>query len=260
MFEPVKVALGPFMDGYFKSLAATTPQLRRYLNRPLKEAIAWAPTRMIDKVEEMFAKYLRVDNDRPTDPHDLPVIIIAMARDYAPTGRDYARQVADAKYVIIRGDEKERLFKLKTIAGDLRVQVAFFAREEPTCKSMAAQFLLYLDETFNRRFRATYRFAGIDTKWPVQIEAPDSPAMNIESGSKDLNILTVDLTLKVTVPLFIAPREGEPNDGKGIVGTDDPPGFPLVSDIKVDGYVNSGVDQNEHIYSKTVNVSEDSNG
>lgn len=247
MFEPVKYAFGPFMHGYIKSLAPTTPQIRGYLQRPLKSTVMWAPTRMIDKAEEMLAKYLRVDHEHVTDPHDLPVIILAFGRDYSPTGRDYARQMADERFVIIKGDPKERIFKVKTVVGDIRVQLAFFAREEPTCKSMAAQFLLYLDETFNRRFWATHRFAGIDTKWPVHIEAPDSPAMSIESGSKDLNILTVDLTLKCTAPVFIAPAEGEPNDGQGVVGTDDPPGFPRLSTMIVDGYVES-----THVYNEEV--------
>ena len=239
MFEPVKLAVSGFMYRYFQSISPTTPQMRHYLQRPFKSSVLWAPTRMIDKVEEQFGKYLRVDNEEPTSPHKLPVIIVAMARDYSPTGRDYGRQIADARFVIIKGDPKERAFKLKTISGDIRVQVAFFAREEPTCKSLAAQFLLYLDETPNRRFTAFYPFAGLNTKWPVQIEAPDSPAMNIDTGVKDLNILTVDLNLKVTTPLFIAPKEGEENDGKGVVGTDDPPGFPLVQNVSIDGYIDS---------------------
>lgn len=40
-------------------------------------------------------------------------------------------------------------------------------------------------------------------------------------------ILALDLTLKVEVPLFDAPKPGDPNDGKGIPGTDDPAGYPL---------------------------------
>lgn len=237
MFEPVKYAIGPFMHGYFSNLSATTKQIQKFTERPFHKAVVWAPTRMIDKVEEMFGKYLRVDGEEPTNPHDFPVIIVAMARDYSPTGRDYGRQIADPRFVILPGDPKERVFKLKTISGDIRVQVAFFAREEPTCKSMAAQFLLYLDETQNRRFWATYRFAGIDTKWPVHVEAPDSPAMNIETASKNLNVLTVDLTLKVTTPLFIAPKVGDPSDGLGGGTEDDPDGFPRLQSMHIEGFV-----------------------
>lgn len=239
MFESVKFAFSRFMYGYWSGIAPTTPQLANYVKRPFKSSVVWASTRMIDKVEEMFGKYLRVDDGDPTNPHLLPVIIAAMARDYSPTGRDYGRQIADPRFIILKDDPKERLFKIKTVSGDIRVQVAFFAREEPSCKSLAAQFLLYLDETQNRRFWANYRFAGIDTKWPVHIEAPDSPAMNIETGAKNLNILTVDLNLKVTTPMFLCPKDGEPNDGKGSGTIDDPHGFPMVGSVHFDGFIGS---------------------
>lgn len=236
MFEPVKEAFSRFMVEFRQGVVPTTPELRNFLDRKTYETMVWAPTRMIDKAEEMLKKFQRVDMNRPTDPHDLPVIIIAMARDYSPTGRDYTRQVADPVFVTLPDDPKERMFKLRTVSGDIRVQIAIFTRHEPSAKSLAAQFLLFLDETARRRFWATYRFAGFETKWPVQIEAPDSPAMNIESGSENLNILAIDLTLKVTTPIYYAPGVGEPNDGKGTPGSEiDPAGYPFTREINFAG-------------------------
>lgn len=201
MFDPVKWAFARcIMRPYRDHLAVTTPQMREFVNRRFDKACQFAQTRMIDQAESMLEKYLRTDKAKdwvegdspPTRPHLLPVIIVAFARDYAPTGRDYTRQIADMEYVILPGDKKERVFGLRTVAGDLRVQIAFFAREEPTAKSMAAQFLLFLDETTNRRFYTRYRFAGLTLPWPVQIESPETPAMNIAADAQNLNILTVD--------------------------------------------------------------------
>jgi hypothetical protein len=141
--------------------------------------------------------------------------------------------VADRQLVTIPGDAKERLFGLRAVAGDVRAQVVIFATDEPSAHSLAAQFLLFLDASENRRFDAVYRFAGVDTAWPVQIETPENPAMAINTDAKNLTVLAIDLSLRVEVPLYDAPKEGEPNDGKGAPGTDDPAGYPVVQSIDV---------------------------
>jgi len=234
MLQPVKIALSQFMARYFASLVASTKPLEGYIARPLAKAIAWAPARMIDAAEDMLALWIRTDMDgAPTTPPDLPAIVVAMTKDYTPTGRDYTRQIADRQIVIMPGDAKERRFGLRTVAGDVRVQIVIFAMDEPSAHSLAAQFLLFLDETENRRFQAEYHFAGMPAKWPVQIESPDSPAMSIASEAKNLTILAIDLTLHATIPLFDAPKVGEPNDGKGIPGTQDPAGYPVAQSVNV---------------------------
>ena len=207
MIEPIKEAFGQFMVRYYGSLVPTTKPLEGYVRRGAARSIAWAPGRMVDSVEEMLQLYLKSDiKAAATQPPDLPVIMVAMAKDYMPTGRDYTRQLADITYVIIERDPKERVFGLRAAAGDIRAQVVFFATDEPSARSLAAQFLLFLDATPNRRFESFYSFAGQATDWPVQLEAPDSPAQAIAT---------------------------EANDGKGEPGTDDPAGFPLVSRVAI---------------------------
>ena len=225
------------MGRYFASLVPTTKPLQAYVARPLAKAIAWAPARMVDAAEDMLSLWMRSDMDgAPTTPSEMPVIIVAMAKDYTPTGRDYTRQVADRQMVMIPGDTKERLFGLRAAAGDIRAQVVIFAMDVPTAHSLAAQFALFLDATENRRFKATYRFAGMDLQWPVQIESPESFASSIATDAKNLTVLALDVTLRAEIPLFDAPAAGQPNDGKGIPGTDDPAGYPLVQGIAVTDY------------------------
>lgn len=234
MIEPIKEAFGQFMVRYYGSLVPTTKPLEGYVRRGAARSIAWAPGRMVDSVEDMLQLYLKSDiKAATTQPPDLPVIMVAMAKDYLPTGRDYTRQLADTTYVIIEQDPKERVFGLRAAAGDIRAQVVFFATDEPSARSLAAQFLLFLDATPNRRFESFYNFAGQVTDWPIQLEAPDSPAQAIATEAKNLTVLAIDITLKATIPFFSAPRVGEPNDGKGEPGTDDPAGFPLVSRVAI---------------------------
>jgi hypothetical protein len=230
MFEPVKIGFGEFMTEFYNSLVPTTKAMEEFIARGVGKSIAWAPGRMIDAAEDMLASWVRNDTDSaPTKPAKLPVVIVAFAKDYTPTGRDFTRQVAEPLPVIIPDDEKERVFNLRTLAGDIRAQVAVFAADEPTARSIASQFALFLDVPSNRRYSARYSFAGVDHYFPVQIESPEALFVNIQSGAKNVSILAGDITLKAEIPLFSAPKDGDPNDGKGIPETDDPAGYPVLA-------------------------------
>lgn len=222
------------MGRFYAEIQPTNNTLREFTDRGLPKSIVWAPSRMIDAAEEMLSSWQRNDTDKaPTRPAKLPVIIVALAKDYTPTSRDFTRQVADKMLVILPGDEKERAFGLRVMSGDIRAQLAIFAHDEATARSLAAQFLLFVDSTENRRFTAQYEFAGQVLEWPVQLESPDAPAMSIATEAKNLTILALDVVLKAQIPLFDAPKAGQPNDGKGTPNTDDPAGYPLVEVIDI---------------------------
>lgn len=234
MLEPIKVGLGEFMGRFYAGLSPTTKPMYEYLGRGLGKSIQWAPTRMIDSAEEMLAAWQRNDTDSaPTKPYKFPVIIVAMARDYIPTGRDFARQIADSESVMLPGDDKERHFRLKTISADIRAQVAIFASEEPTARSLASQFCLFLDATGNRRFRARYDNPMAESEdWPVVVETQDVPFISARGDAKNMVILVADITLKATIPLYSAPSvTDENNDLSGIPGTNDPSGYLGVDNV-----------------------------
>jgi hypothetical protein len=232
VFEPIKAGFGEYLVGFYGSLTPTTKAMPEFIARGASKSLAYAPSRMVDAVEEMLAAWQRNDTDSAaTKPAKLPVILVAMAQDYMPTGRDFTRQIADPMEVIIPGDVKERCFGLRTVAGDIRTQVAIVAADEPTARSIASQFHLFLDAMPNRRFHYSNTFAGATTQWPVQIEAPDVPAIAVKTELKNVVILAIDLTLKAQIPLYDAPQDGDYNDGKGVPGTADPAGYPLVVDV-----------------------------
>lgn len=236
MFEPVKEAFGRFMEGFYKEVVPTTEQMKDFVLRGFPYCVAWAPARMVDKADEMLAAWQKNDTQqRASSPPKMPVILVSVANDYTPVGGDFGTQVADPIDVFLPGDDKNRYFEMKLVSGEIRAQVAIFAHEAATAKSIAAQFLLHLSSPSNRGFSATYPFAGVDNKLPVQFDVPDNPAMNIDTGSKNLTVLAIDLTLRCSIPLFSAPKEGEPNDGKGVPGTSDPAGYPLVQEVDQKG-------------------------
>lgn len=235
MLQPLKEAFGRFMGRYYATLVPTTKPLQEFVARGVAKSIAWAPARMTDAAEDMLSLWMRSDiHNSPTRPPDMPAILVAMAKDYTPTGRDYTRQVADREMVVIPTDPKGRIFGLRAVAGDIRAQVVIFATDEPTAHSLAAQFGLFLDATPSRRFTARYAFAGQQMDWPVQVDLPDSPAMSIPTEAKNLTVLAIDITLRAEVPLFDAPKDGEVNDGKGTPGdAADPAGYPAVQGINI---------------------------
>lgn len=215
--------------------------MAEYCRRPFKYAVMLAPARMIDMAEDLLAKYLRADIQKDfgssTRPHNLPVILVAFARDVTPTGRDYGRQIANADYMSFPDDEKGRVFKVRTVASDVRVQCAIFASDEPTARSIAAQFLLFVDAVENRRFWVDYEYAGFRVRYPAQLETTEALAPLTPTEANNLTVLAVDLTLKCTIPLISGPKEGEPHDGKGIPGDEyDPAGYPIVEQVTIAGH------------------------
>lgn len=232
MFEPVKEGLGEFLQGFYAELVPTTKDMNEFVTRGFPYCFAWAPSRMIDQVNEMLEAWQKNDTEQSTmKPHRLPVIIVAISKDYTPVMHDFGTQISDPIDVQFPEDPKGRYFRMKMIAGDIRAQVVIIAGDEPTAKSIAARFSLYLDSPSRRAFHGMYRFAGLQHAYPVQIESPDNPASSIDIGSKNMTCLAVDMTLKATVPMFMAPKVGEANDGKGVPGTDDPAGYPLVQEF-----------------------------
>lgn len=233
MLEPIKIGLGGFMNSFYESLVPTTKAMPEFISRGLAKSIVYAPSGMIDKAEEMLSSWQRNDTDSgATRPAKLPVIIVAIARYYVPSGRDFTRQMADSIDVEIPGDVKGRYFGLRTIAADVRAQIAILATDEPTAHSIASQFCLFLDASNSRRFHAQYTFAGVTDGWPVQIETPDNPVISVQTEVKNVVILAADLTLKATIPLFDAPKLGNPNnDGQGVPETSDPSGYQVVVEV-----------------------------
>ena len=140
--------------------------------------------------------------------------------------------MSDAEFVQIPDDPLKRIFKLRTIGLDMRVQIVIISHDEPSARSIAAQFQAFVDQGDKRRFKAVYEFAQTETLWPCQIENTSVPFLNIPSEAENLTLLASDLTLHCTVPLF----EASPV-GKGIT----PYGFPAVREVRYDGFTNASM-------------------
>ena len=240
MYQPVKIGFGNYLGRFFNcGVVPTTKYLTEYAKRPLSKAILWAPGRMVDLAEDMLAAWMRDDSrGDPTSPYTMPIILAALAKDATQSQPDTGKSMASHEYVVIDGDPKDRLFLLRTFSADIRAQLAIAAHDEPTARALASQLLLWFEALPNRSFPATYRFAGIDLDWPVQVALPDMPASLVPTDAKNLTLLTLDLTLRANVPLYQAPKPGEPNDGQGDPNDpEDPAGYPFLKVIDNNGRI-----------------------
>jgi hypothetical protein len=233
--DPIKAAFGRYLHGFHRMLIADTPALAEYAERQFAKAAVWAPGRMIDQVEDMLAAWRKNDTsgEARATPY-LPILIAACSKDYMPAQPDYSRQAADAVDVMIPGDPKERVFKMRTALSEVRVQVAVIAADDPTARSIAMQLQLYSSAIERRRIYAEFKLAGVDTKWPFVWKEPDVNAISMPQEVKNLTVLTVDFNGVASVPLLSYPKAGDvESDGQGSGTYQDPPGYLTVQQADI---------------------------
>ena len=230
--DPVKEALGRYLERFHRQLIADTPAMREFVARPFAKACVWAPGRMIDQASDMLEAWRKNDTSQAARGSPLlPVMVVAMSKDFMPAPPDFTRGFSDDFLpVMIPGDALNRVFGMRAVVADIRTQVAIFAPEEGTARSIAMQLHLFASALPNRRFNASYRLSGVDDVWPVVLELPDLNAVASPTEVKNLTILTVDIQLRATIPMLMSPRAGEPSDGKGDGTSASPDGYLVVNE------------------------------
>lgn len=231
---PLEVALGQYMGRFYDQLIADTPAMQEYVLRGLDRSILWAPGRMIDSVNDMLEEYRKNDNTgQPGVSSKLPAMFVCMAKDFTPALPEFGPAVGTAVEYVSPDDPHGRMYRVRTSVNEYRAQIAIIAPEGATAHSLALQFHLYANGgPAGRRFPAFYEHAGALHEFPAVLENVDIGAVSSQSDQKNLTILVADMTVKATVPLFQAPKDGEPNDGKAA-----PAGYPLVQQVSADDAV-----------------------
>lgn len=227
----IKYGYARWLNEFHQYFVPTTKATTEWASRSLEAAMVLAPDRMVDAADEMLKAYRKNDNDGERGvSSSLPIVITALAKDYMPIGGDISRQIAEAVAVEFPHDPKGRVFKMRQIQGERRAQLLFVASEDASARSMAMQFCQWITDHQNRSFYVPYEFAGLVHEWPCQLETPDAMVSPVDFGQKNITGLLVDINIRETIPLFLAPKEGEPNDGKGTPNNPkDPSGFPRIT-------------------------------
>jgi len=127
LFLPVKVGLGEYMGRFKQSLNVVhndTAAVQEFAGRPLARSIVFAPSRMSDALEDILSAWRKNTNEdsKAQSTAFLPMIAIAVARDYTPTSPSHGMMLGDAIDAKIPTYPDNRRLKLEVIRGQLRVQ------------------------------------------------------------------------------------------------------------------------------------------
>jgi hypothetical protein len=225
LLTPPKAGIGKWLgDFHAKFFEPDTPANVEWKGRELPKAIVWAPGRMVDQVDSMLSSWQRNDNEGvPSTSAKFPVLFVAVAPDVTESPGEAGRQVQDWTPIAFPQDPEQRSFRVRTVGFDLRTQVVAVAPDKLSAMSLIGQLALYAVNT--PRAKAPFVFSGFATEWPITILGGDRMAIPNPVGEQ-LCILTLDLTVRATVPQFRGPRDAEFTDG--LV----PPGFAVVQAVE----------------------------
>lgn len=222
----VKQGLGLYLaDFYTNYFEPDTAACKEWATRGLAKSMQFAAGRMIDNADGMMDDWRKNNNSgKKGTSAFLPNVIVAMGKDYTPALGEYSNQLPEWSYFIFPQDAQERIFKLRVMQGDIRIQLAIFAAEEASARSIAMQFCSFVKSLEHRTFGHQVEFASMFSNWPVQTQTPDVSVIPIAMAEQtNLTVMTVDLMLRASIPVFRSPRAGEVDDGKGAAGTPQDP-------------------------------------
>lgn len=222
LLQPVRIGLARWLAGFYSEFVPDTAQAAEWAARGSIKAMALVPGRMIDKAEEMVSAWRRQDNNdgAPSTSAFIPAVLLAMAHDYEQAPVEAGRNVQDWTSFIFPNDPGERVFQARTTASVIRAQVAVIASEPDTAHSILSQLCEYARST--SRFKTTYTFAGLTSQWPAMVEQSERQSIPTEVNDR-IVVLTLDLRVKATLPMFRAPGAGDAAD----------PGYPVVGELTV---------------------------
>jgi hypothetical protein len=153
--QPIQKAFGRYLQRFHADLMGDTQFVAEFAARDFAKCAVWAPGRMIDKAEDMLASWRKNDTAQAAraTPY-LPIMTAAMSKDYLPVTGDYSRQLGDPIMVTLPNDPKARVFSMRAVVSEVRVQVVIFAPEMSTAKSLALQLQLFAS---NMGIHAAYK-------------------------------------------------------------------------------------------------------
>lgn len=228
---PLEEGFGGYMGRFYAQLVADTPSMAEYIARGLAKSIVWVPGRMIDSVEDMLVEWRKNDNEKkdslpagkPGVSSLLPVMFVAMSKDFTPAMLDWGAAIGTAVDVVSPDDPHQRAFKVRLSMNEYRTQVVIAAPEGHTAHSLAMQFHLWANGAGGRRFTHRHMHAGLPHDFPAVLEQIDLGAMDTKTEQKNITILTVDMNIRAAIPMFQGPQGSEATDGKPA-----PAGYPVV--------------------------------
>lgn len=190
--DSVKSAIGGLLIDFKKWSMPGTKAFKYWKRLPHNEAIKVVPSRMIDDVDSMLAKYRQQVTDKGFVA-PLPVMFVALAPMMSPPDVSNMRGVPYWLDTMVPTDTENRKIRLRTIPRQYRVQVAFVGPEGDTSQAVINQFCAYMTDDFKRRFMATYEVGGgVKDNWELTVIENSLYPDTVPTDQKNIWVNTVD--------------------------------------------------------------------
>jgi hypothetical protein len=201
--DSVKNALGGFLIDFKKWSMPGTKAFKYWKRLAPNEAIKVVPSRMIDDVDSMLAKYRQqVTTKGFVAP--LPVMFIALAPMVSPPDVSNLRGVPYWLDTMVPTDPENRKIRLRTIPTQYRVQIAFVGPEGDTSQAVINQFCAYMTDDSKRRFMATYELGGgVKDDWELTVIENSLFPDSVPTGQNNLWVNTVDFQVIGLAPQVV---------------------------------------------------------
>ena len=229
--EAFQKSWGNVLKDFREWLLPDTADLAHWKTRPLKEAIAACPSRMVDDAEIMLSEWRKNQNSNDAGMTSfLPVVLTAF--DSVPSSPDVSsiRGVADWIPVILPQDPQKRMVRMRTIPIAVRAQIAVFTDNPHSALMFASQFCAYLTSETKRLVELTVSVGdGITDSCELVVLDNSLYPSKVSTEAKNLTIFTVDVTLNGVIPQVIG-LDGTENMQKVVIEAD-------ISDTENNSYV-----------------------
>lgn len=246
--ECIEQSLAKMLIDFRQWLFADTKHLLDWKRRPLDQAIAICPGRMVDAVEDMLAKWRQYSSKDSGSTASLPVMLITIALISAPPDDSELRGNPYWMDVVLPSDPEQRTLQMRTIPQQYRVQVVFISPDAHSPSSLTNQFCAYMSDQFKRRFPVTYHYGqGFSDQFDMTVLNAIYPD-TVPTESKIQSIATVDFNVLGLVPQILGLGDTDtdsngrtPDDvlGAVVVQADlDKEGMPKI--IRVDADIDTG--------------------
>lgn len=195
--EAFQKSWGNLLVNFREWLLADTADLHYWKTRPLKEAIAACPSRMVDDAEIMLSEWRKNQNASVKGMTSfLPVMLTAF--DAVPSAPDISsiRGVPDWMPVILPQDPLNRMVRMRTIPIAVRAQIAVFTDNPHSALMFTSQFCAYLTSETKRILTITLPVGdGITDDCELVILDNSLYPSKVSTEAKNITIFTVDVTL-----------------------------------------------------------------
>lgn len=204
MSEPLSVveyfqqSWAKYLSDFRSWMSPNTKAMLHWKTRPLKEAIAACPSRMVDSALDMWAQW-RKHQDNPSAV--IPVMLTAFeAVPTMPSVTDI-RAVPEWTKVILENDPLERVVQMRTVSMTIRAQIVFFAPTPHDIAWFVTQFVNYARREEKHYLQLNVLLGdGIYEEWPLTILNNQVDASTVPLNEKNLLACRIDVYLNGLIP------------------------------------------------------------